>query len=91
MVRKGRFGPYVQHGNTVANLPRDVAMDEITLDEAVALLAEQGQGAEAEAGPQEAAAKAPAKKPAAPPSKPRRSREEGAAEQAGAERAPKAG
>ena len=34
-VRKGRFGPYVQHGKTVANLPRGVAMEEISLDEAV--------------------------------------------------------
>ena len=42
-VRKGRFGPYVQHGKTVANLPRGVAMDDITLDEAVALLAEKGK------------------------------------------------
>ena len=42
-VRKGRFGPYVQHGQTVANLPRGVAMEEITLDEAVALLAEKGK------------------------------------------------
>jgi len=37
-VRKGRFGPYVQHGKTVANLPRGVMMDDVTLDEAVALL-----------------------------------------------------
>jgi DNA topoisomerase-1 len=42
-VRKGRFGPYVQHGKTVANLPRGVAMEDITLDEAVALLAEKGK------------------------------------------------
>jgi DNA topoisomerase-1 len=42
-VRKGRFGPYVQHGKTVANLPRGVAMDDITLDEAVVLLAEKGK------------------------------------------------
>jgi DNA topoisomerase-1 len=42
-VRKGRFGPYVQHGKTVANLPRDVMMEEITLDQAVALLAEKGK------------------------------------------------
>ncbi len=42
-VRKGRFGPYVQHGKTVANLPRGVMMEEITLDEAVALLAEKGK------------------------------------------------
>ncbi|HEX2939529.1 MAG TPA: type I DNA topoisomerase, partial [Rhodopila sp.] len=42
-VRKGRFGPYVQHGNTVANLPRGVAMEDIGLDDAVALLAEKGK------------------------------------------------
>ncbi|HET6609636.1 MAG TPA: type I DNA topoisomerase [Rhodopila sp.] len=42
-VRKGRFGPYAQHGKTVANLPRGVNMDEFTLDEAVTLLAEKGK------------------------------------------------
>jgi len=42
-VRKGRFGPYVQHGQTVANLPRGTTMDDVTLDEAVALLAEKGK------------------------------------------------
>jgi DNA topoisomerase-1 len=43
LVRKGRFGPYVQHGNTVANLPRELTMDDITLEQAVALLAEKGK------------------------------------------------
>jgi DNA topoisomerase I len=42
-VRKGRFGPYIQHGKTVANLPRGVAMEDVTLNEAVALLAEKGK------------------------------------------------
>jgi DNA topoisomerase-1 len=42
-VRKGRFGPYVQHGKTVANLPRGVAMEEISLDDAVTLLATKGK------------------------------------------------
>ena len=42
-VRKGRFGPYVQHGNLVANLPRGVTLDDIALAEAVALLAEKGK------------------------------------------------
>jgi DNA topoisomerase-1 len=42
-VRKGRFGPYVQHGQMVANLPRGTAMDDVTLEEAVALLAEKGK------------------------------------------------
>ncbi len=42
-VRKGRFGPYIQHGKTVANLPRGMAMEDVTLDAAVALLAEKGK------------------------------------------------
>jgi DNA topoisomerase I len=73
-VRKGRFGPYVQHGKTVANLPRGVAMEDITLDEAVTLLAEKGKalkprGAAGRKGkaPAKAAAtaeKAPRKAPA---------------------------
>ena len=76
LVRKGRFGPYAQHGNMVANLPRDVAMEDITLEQAVALLAGKGKAlkprgakggakkaAKAEAAPKKAAAKkAPARK-----------------------------
>jgi DNA topoisomerase-1 len=61
-VRKGRFGPYVQHGKTVANLPRGVAMDDITLDEAVALLAEKGKALKPKGGRR---GKAPAKAAAA--------------------------
>lgn len=72
-VRKGRFGPYVQHGKTVANLPRGVAMEDVTLEEAVALLAEKGKqlkprgaagrkaGRGAKAATGEAAEKAPRK------------------------------
>ena len=46
-VRKGRFGPYAQHDKTVANLPRGVSMDEITLDEAPAFLTDPKHGPEA--------------------------------------------
>jgi DNA topoisomerase-1 len=42
-VRKGRFGPFVQHGKTVASLPRDTGMEEVTLEQAVALLREKGK------------------------------------------------
>jgi DNA topoisomerase-1 len=42
-VRKGRFGPFVQHGNLVANLPRGVALEDVTLDDALALLADKGK------------------------------------------------
>ncbi len=76
-VRKGRFGPYVQHGQTVANLPKNVTMDDITLDQAITLLAEKGKqlkpkgknGKAKKAAPAKEAktkpkAKAPAKAPA---------------------------
>lgn len=43
MVRKGRFGPYVQHGQVVATLPRGTDMDAVTLEEAVELLVEKGK------------------------------------------------
>ncbi len=62
MVRKGRFGPYAQHGLRVANLPRDVAMDDLTLDDAVALLAEKGKALKAKPGRK---AKAKTARPAA--------------------------
>ena len=42
-VRKGRFGPYAQHGQRVANLPREAAMADVTLQEMVALLDERGK------------------------------------------------
>jgi len=67
MVKKGRFGPYVQHGKIVANLPRQLTMDDITLDGAVTLLAEKGKelkprvGARAKAGTKMKAAAKPAK------------------------------
>ena len=70
LVRKGRFGPYVQHGNMVANLPRDVTMDDLTLAQAVALLAEKGKMLKPRGGARRggrAAAKPAAPKAAAPP------------------------
>jgi DNA topoisomerase-1 len=64
-VRKGRFGPFVQHGNTVANLPRGEAMEDVTLDSALSLLAEKGKVLKAKkargnAGRKRAAPEAPA-------------------------------
>jgi DNA topoisomerase-1 len=56
-VRKGRFGPYVQHGMTVANLPRGVAMEDVTIEDAVALLAEKGKALKPRGGKKGAAAK----------------------------------
>ena len=38
-VRPGRFGPYVNHGKLNATLPKSLDPDNVTLDEALALLA----------------------------------------------------
>src|SRR5262249_26303401 len=87
-VRRGRFGPYVQRGKTVANLPRGVMMEDVTLDEAVALLAEKGKqlrargaagrrargAAAASAGENAGPAKAPEEKPKAPKKAPAKRR-----------------
>ncbi len=62
MVRKGRFGPYAQHGLRVANLPRDLSMDDMTLEDAVALLAEKGKVLKAKPGQKKKAAPAKAAK-----------------------------
>ena len=70
LVRKGRFGPYVQHGQMVANLPRDSLMDTFTLEEAVPLLAERGKVLKPKGKKVVAKAKParrPAKAEAAPP------------------------
>jgi len=56
-LMSGRYGPYVKHGSVNATLPRNVRSEAITLDQAVALIAEK-------------AAKAPAKKPARKAAKP---------------------
>jgi DNA topoisomerase I len=98
LVRKGRFGPYAQHGNTVATLPRDMMMDDITLEQAVVLLAEKGKllkprgGAKAKGGkkpvktkaaaPVEAKAQPAAKKKPAAPTKKKAAAKQAPAKQA---------
>jgi DNA topoisomerase-1 len=61
-ILSGRFGPYIKHGDTNANVPRGADPAAITMDEAVALLAAR----EAKGGGKKPARKAAAaKKPAA--------------------------
>ena len=70
LVRKGRFGPYAQHGQKVANLPRDMMMDDMTLESAVALLAERGKVLKAKGKTAKTSTKrAPVKAAAAPAAK----------------------
>lgn len=40
-ILNGRFGPYIKHGATNANVPRGREPAEITLEEAVGLLADR--------------------------------------------------
>jgi DNA topoisomerase-1 len=42
-VQEGRFGPYVKHGRLNASLPKDTSMSEVTMEQAVALLAARAQ------------------------------------------------
>jgi len=77
-VLSGRYGPYIKHGSTNANVPRGSDPQALTLEEAVKLLAEReakgggkkkpARAAKAKAEPaakKAAAKKAPAKKKAA--------------------------
>ena len=69
VIKRGRFGPYAQHGKTIANLPRSVAMEDMTLDEAVSLLTEKGKtlaARGAKGGRRKAATPAPAEAAAKP-------------------------
>ena len=74
-VLSGRYGPYVSSGGVNANVPRGADPQGVTLEQAVALLAERaakGGGAKPKRGKPKAAArpKAAAKPPAARPKAP---------------------
>lgn len=66
-VRDGRYGPYVNHGKINATLPKGMAPDTVTLDVAVALLAEKA--AKSPVKPARAAAKPKAAPKADAPAK----------------------
>lgn len=59
-VGKGRFGPYARHGKTFASLPKGTEMEDVTLEQAIALI--DAKNAKNGAAP---AKKTTAKKPAA--------------------------
>ena len=41
MVKEGRFGPYITDGITNITVPRSTALEELTREQAVELLAEK--------------------------------------------------
>jgi DNA topoisomerase-1 len=61
----GRYGPYVKHGGTNASLPKGVEAEAVTIDQAVALLAERAAAAPAKKKSTRGRKAAPAKKAAA--------------------------
>ena len=67
-VMPGRYGPYVKHGSTNANVPKGKDPADITLEEAVALIAEREAkgGGKKKPAAKKAAAKPKAEKTAAP-------------------------
>jgi len=69
-VLSGRYGPYIKHGSTNANVPKGKDPKDVTLDEAVALLAERAaKGGGKKKPARKAAAKPATAKKAAPKKK----------------------
>ncbi|MBV7410631.1 type I DNA topoisomerase [Maritimibacter sp. DP1N21-5] len=71
-VMEGRYGPYIKWEKVNATLPKDVKPEDVTMEQAVALIAEKAaKGGKKKAAPKKAATKkdpakkAPAKKAAA--------------------------
>jgi DNA topoisomerase I len=62
-IYSGRYGPYVQHGKVNATLPKDLEIDEVTLQQALELLA--AKAAKGIPTKKMTARKAPARKSAA--------------------------
>ena len=83
-LMEGRFGPYVTDGTTNATLPKPLAPDQLTLEEAAQLIDERA----AKGGPvKKGRKKAPAKK-AAPAAKDGAAKKPAAKKKAPAKKAP---
>ena len=79
-ILTGRYGPYVKHGKVNATVPRDREPEQVTIEEAVELIAARSAKGPAGKGP---AKKKPAKKPVKPARKSAKSNKEAVEETAG--------
>ena len=70
----GRYGPYVKHGGVNATVPRDIKPEELTLDQAVALLAERAAKGGGKKKPARGARRRRPRQPTTPAPSPRRRR-----------------
>ncbi|ARN80606.1 type I DNA topoisomerase [Methylocystis bryophila] len=62
-LREGRFGPYVAWGKVYANIPKSMSPEEVSLDEAIRLIADKAASGGGKAPAKKATTKkAPAKK-----------------------------
>ncbi|WEK06281.1 MAG: type I DNA topoisomerase [Candidatus Devosia phytovorans] len=61
-VRPGRYGPYVNQGKVNATIPKDVAPEAVTLEQALAWIEAKGGATKKKAPAKKAAAKKPAAK-----------------------------
>jgi len=79
-VMEGRYGPYVKHKKTNATLPKDVEPGDVTMEQAVTLLAEKAS----KGGKKKAAKKKPAAKKTAAKKKPAAKKASGGSKSAAA-------
>lgn len=88
VVKAGRFGPYVTDGETNATLPRSMAAEAVTLEDAIGLLVARraAGGSKKPARGRKAAAKTPAKKAATAKKASKKAAAKPAAKKAGAKK-----
>ncbi len=90
-ICSGRYGPYARHGKINATLPKDVSVDEITLEEALELIAAKAaRGDKTKPVRKSAAAKAAPKAAAKPRAESKTAAKPKASAKAATKAAPKA-
>ncbi|MEO8756831.1 MAG: type I DNA topoisomerase [Devosia sp.] len=87
-VRDGRYGPYVNQGKVNATLPKSTKPEDVTLEQALELLAERATKTGGKKPARKAAAKSPAKKAPAKKAPAKKAAAKPAAKKPAAKKAP---